>query len=199
MRTCKTINGKLVWDPPFTKAEEAANRRKFAEMCETRTAPNLNGVNENYLRGQVIHHGIGHLPMFMQQQIIGQAKAAGIDITGKVYRAGLADRRGSADPEAWVSDTGDVLAVCKRRNLSAEGIVNHKGHAVHTEDVPLADGIIKGLAREYVAKDPKLAKDPHELREMIVEKHGAPANKRSKGNIGKRHNIDAIPHPDDPD
>lgn len=175
-RTAKFIDGKMVYDPPLTKAEKAADAKRFAEMVSTRRAPGLNGTDRAFLEGDVIHHGLNNQAPFLQEQMVSQARKAGINITGKVYKAGLADQRGAADPQAWVSGIDDVLAVCKAKNLNCRGAVNHKAHEVPPKpDVPLAEKLIQEQAAEYVAKDPSWKKKPQELRQMIIDKHGSPS------------------------
>lgn len=175
-RTAKFIDGKMVYDPPLTKAEKAADANRFAEMVSTRKAPGLNGTDRAFLEGDVIHHGLQNQAPFMREHMVEQARKAGINITGKVYKSGLADQRGPADPMAWVGGTDDVLAACKAKNLNCRGSVNHKGHELPPKpDVLLAESLIKEQAAEYVAQNPEWKRKPEELRQMIIEKHGTPS------------------------
>jgi hypothetical protein len=55
------------------------------------------------------------------------AEQAGFSTNGKWYCSGLASYPG--DPDGWVGGRDDVLAVCKRKNLTIlDGYVTHKGH-----------------------------------------------------------------------
>jgi putative FmdB family regulatory protein len=49
---------------------------------------------------------------------VGTAERAGVSVNGKVYLHGLA--RFAGDPEAWVSDLGDVDRVARRRGMGCE-------------------------------------------------------------------------------
>lgn len=181
-RTAKFIGGKMVYDPPLTAAEKAADAKRFAEMVETRQAPGLNGTDRAFLEGDVINHGLSNQAPFMREQMVLQAKKAGINITGKVYKSSLADQRGAADPMAWVGGVDDVLTACKAKNLNCRGSVNHRAREMPPKaDVPLAENLIREQAAEYVQKDPSWKDKPGELRQMIIEKHGAPSKfKRPK-------------------
>lgn len=179
-RTAKFIGGKMVYDPPLTDAEKAADAKRFTEMVSTRRAPGLNGTDRAFLEGDVIHHGLQDKTPAMARHMVKKAREAGINITGKVYKSSLADQRGAADPMAWVGGTDDVLAACKAKNLICRGSVNYEGTPPPpTPDCPLSDRIIKETARSYIAADPTWASKPHELCEMIIDKHGAPAKGRS--------------------
>lgn len=179
-------NGK--WEPPFTPDELAAKERAFALMCETRQAPIMVGSERAFLADVGFrHHGLEDHPVWLQHQIVSQAKRAGIAVDGKRYFGGLADHRGPADPGAWCATQQDYLDTVKRRNLNAVsgcgiGGVNHQGVlAPPPPDVDLAPDIVNRLAKEYVAKDPDLARKPaQEVKEMVIDKHGARKSKSVK-------------------
>ena len=195
-RIAKFVNGKCIYDPPFTPEEEAENRRKFVEMCQARRAPMMKGSDRAYLEGQVINHGLGDSPRWLADRYVAQAKRAGIDITGKIYRSGLADGRGPADPEAWVGSGDDFLGVCKRRHKSAVGLLNYQAEPQpEPETVPLSEQAISELVPRYLAEDPDWARKPRELREHIVDRHGAPAKKRRhvKSLERMRKKLDMVP------
>jgi len=100
---------------------------------------------------------------------VKDAKAAGININGKHYVAGLADKRGWKDPEAWVSNNDDITTVARKRNLSVSGSVNHEGRAVPPKRKVLSEKIIKEETRHMKKKFPKASKE--ELRERVINKH----------------------------
>lgn len=105
-----------------------------------------------------------------------KAEAAGVSTTGKIYLSGLA--RFSGDPEAWVSDRGDVQrAVEKRPGWSCEGAVTTAAPPIDQEPkkVRMHPRIVKRIAKQMIAADPALAKKPaEEIKEMVIDKHGAP-------------------------
>lgn len=156
------------------------NTPQFAAMIAMRQPPGTKGTDRALLEGDIIHHGLQHYPDWFKEMAIGRARKAGIDVAGKVYKSGLADSRGPECPDAWVGGTDDILRVCKKRNLSCRGIVNYTGHDTPpTPDVPLAEDLIQESIPDMLMQEPKLAKDPVQLREAIIEKHGAPAAKRA--------------------
>lgn len=182
IRTLKKIDGQLVWEPPYTDAELKAKRSLFGDMCQSRIAPGGNGTDRTFMNDRdVRNHGLNdRMPPWMAEMYVRQAKAAGIDIAGKVYKGSLADGRGPACPDAWVGSTSDVLSVAKRRGLRVEGIVNYDDgiEPEPTPDVPMAEDLIQDKARQFIAADPNWKrKKPQELREAVIDAHGAPATR----------------------
>jgi hypothetical protein len=193
-RTATLVGGVMVYDPPYTDEELRAQALSFQEMLKSRRAPVMKGSDRAFLEGDVIHHGLQGIRRDMAEHMVAEARRAGINITGKVYKGGLADQRGPADPEAWVGSTDDVLAVCKRKKLRCNGIVHYEPPpAPPPPDVPLAPHIVEDLAREYIAEDPDLSRKPiQEIREMVIDKHGTPSKFR---NPPKKKSYDDVPDP----
>lgn len=187
-RTAQMVAGKLVYTPPFTAAEEAHNKKLFEEICYTKQAPGTQGTDRAFLEGHH-NHGFDREPEWMQYMILNKAKMAGVQTQGKVYKGGLADARGPADPRAWVSDTHDVKKVCEERNYDCRGAVTAKGELVERPpDVPLAEKLIEGITADYLEKDPDLKRKPkQEVREMVIATHGTPAKFKGPSKLkGKR-------------
>jgi len=180
-RTAKFVNGKMVWEPPFTPAEQAEREASFNAMVASGIPPAYPGSEKTFLHGASINHGLADHPSWMQEGMIRMAHEAGINTHGKVYKGGIADGRGPRDPEAWVSTMQDVLDVAKRRNLTIKsgagiGGVNHEGVLMPPPpDVALNPRIVKTKMQEMIANNPELATaDKRELAEQIIDKHGAP-------------------------
>lgn len=95
-----------------------------------------------------------------------EARAAGVNVNGKVYLSSLAAFPG--DPRAWVSDRGDVQRVCEERGWSCEGAVTVKPRSSLNgppQGPAVADDLVDRAVAEAVARDPGLAeKDPGEVR-----------------------------------
>ena len=109
---------------------------------------------------------------------LNMAKQVGISTAGKYYVGALGR---PTDPMAWVSTVDDAKDVCKAKNLTASGLVNHKGHEATYKKVRMAKDISDRLVREKLASDPSLAakcaKDPqklHRVQAEVVDRH-APA------------------------
>lgn len=112
-----------------------------------------------------------------QEKILQHAQAAGISTQGKYYVSGLG---GYDDPGAWVSTTDDVLSVCRDRNYTATGGVQHQGYVEPPKVIPLAEDLIEESIAEELADDPALAeryrRNPRKvrpgLREKVIAKYG---------------------------
>ena len=126
-------------------------------------------------------HRMEHMPAWQQKKYFAAAKAAGINIQGKYFMSGL----GAPDnPDAWQADPDGVLEVCKRRNLTCEGQVNHQGYETAPKQVALADDLVDEMVRHECRQDESLnqkcRKDQAELtrlRGLVKEKYGRPKSK----------------------
>jgi len=162
-----------VLDRGHDAAETYRNALKFGErwalMVATQTPPGTRGTDRAFMEGRLNDQWLDDMPKRQAQRILSEARAAGISTTGKQYVGGIADLRAHRDPEAWVDSTADVLRVARKRNLTVEGIVNHKGH----QEAPKAPVLNERIVREDLKHYKKLhpGKSTAELREMIVNKH----------------------------
>lgn len=148
-------------------------------MCAMQVPPGTKGTDRAFQEGRLDGSWLDKMPAHQAQRIVREAKAAGIDITGKQYISGLADKRGHMDPMAWVSDTADVKKVAKAKNLNVQGIVNHQ--AVEMPPAPkisLNPRIARRLAAEEMARNPGLKRQ--EAIERIKERHLPSWKKRGK-------------------
>lgn len=143
---------------------------KWCEMVVFQQAPGVKGSDRSFMEGRYNNQQLDKMPKDHAQNIVTLAKRAGINVSGKYYCSGLADSRGIQDPEAWVDGAGDILRVARKRNLTVEGSVTHKGIQEAPKRKALSERLTKELAREEKARNPKL-KDG-ELREMVVAKYG---------------------------
>lgn len=142
---------------------------RWAEMVATRTPPGTKGTDRAFLEGRQNNQQLDDLPKRQAQYMVREAKRAGINISGKHYVAGIADKRGWRDPAAWVSSNDDVLRVAHARRLAVSGTVNYDpGPAPITPKV-LSESIIKDEMKKELRKNPKANKG--ELREKIIDKH----------------------------
>lgn len=183
-RQANYIDGKWVYDPPLTPAEEAADAARFRDLCSARQAPGTMGTDRAFLEGHH-SHGFTTEPEWMRNEILKKAKAAGVVTQGKKYVGGLADARGCRDPRAWVSDTGEAVKVMEERNLGSTGLIKRKIRESEPQpDIPLAEKHIQSIDRDKAREDPNwLRKPKQERREAIIDVHGAPAKRRGKRKI----------------
>lgn len=144
---------------------------KWAEMCALQQPPGVRGTDRAVMQGRNNQEWLNEMPPHQARKILREAKAAGINVSGRFYMSGLADKRAHRDPAAWIDSGADILRVAKERNLTVQGIVEHKGTPVPPPKRPL---LSERLTREMMAREkkfhPKLKKQ--ELREMVQHKYG---------------------------
>lgn len=150
---------------------------RWALMCALQCPPGTKGTDRAFNEGRLCQEQFNDMPKLMAQRMLREARAAGIDPTGKQYMGGLADKRAHCDPEAWVDSTADIVRVARKRNLTVEGIVSHQGTPVPPQRQPLSERVIREEMRHYRKLHPKMKAG--ELREMIINKHAHP-KKRTK-------------------
>jgi len=150
---------------------------RWALMTALRQPPGTRGTDRAFMQGRLDGNWMDGIPPRQAKKMVREAKAAGIDISGKYYMGGLADRRGHLDPEAWIDSVGDIKRVARKRNLNVSGIVNIEGHEVEPTKPALNQKIVNRLAKQAMASNPKLTKA--EAVSLVKQKH-APAWKRPK-------------------
>lgn len=142
---------------------------RWAEMVATKTPPGTKGTDRAFLEGRQNNQQLDDLPKRQAQYMVREAKRAGINISGKHYVAGIADKRGWRDPAAWVSSNDDVLRVAQKRRLAVSGTVNYDPGPAPIKPKLLSESIIKDEMKKELRKNPKANKG--ELREKIIDKH----------------------------
>lgn len=142
---------------------------KWAAMVALQQPPGAKGTDRAFQEGRNAGNQWDELPPRQAKKMIKEARAAGIDISGKQYVSGLANKLGHCDPMAWVSDLSDVKRVAKARNLNVTGMVNMEATELPIVRHDLNPRIAKELAKKEIAKNPKLS-----MRDAIAkvkEKH----------------------------
>jgi hypothetical protein len=161
----------------YIRMVNAGQSPRFAEMCALQQPPGTQGTDRAFMQGRLDGNWMDGLPPRMAKKMAREAKAAGINVNGKYYLGGLADKRGHMDPSAWVDSVGDIKRVAKARNLNVSGICNVEGHEVEPVRAALNPKIVNKLAKQAMASDPKLTRQ--EAVRQVKEKH-SPSWKRSK-------------------
>jgi len=88
--------------------------------------------------------------------------------------SGLSDKRGPADPDAWVDSVGDVKRVAEKKNLTVRGVIDRDGEPVPPPPTKrLSERLTKEMMKHERRVDPK-AKEMKagELREKVQHKYG---------------------------
>jgi len=160
----------------FVRLRSEGATERWALMCALQQPPGLKGTDSSFMTGRMNNQQLDDMPKDHAQNIVTLAKRAGINVSGKYYASGLADKRGVADPRAWVSSADDIRRVAIERNLSVTGAVEHKGIP---EDRPQSKPLSERLTRELMQRERKHHPNMKagELREMVVSRFGRKVKK----------------------
>jgi hypothetical protein len=151
--------------------------RQWAVMVALQRPPGTKGTDRSFMEGRMNNQQLDAMPPLQARWLAAEARAAGIDISGKYYCGGLADRRGWRDPEAWVSSVDDVRRVAVKRRRKVEGSVNYDPGPSPPKRVRLAKSIIADEVRKLRTTNPRT--DIRELRDRVIEKHAYKAKGRN--------------------
>jgi len=144
---------------------------RLAEMLALQQPPGVQGTDRTLMEGRLNNEQFDKMPKDHAQNMITLAKRAGINPTGKYYSAGLADKRGPADPAAWIDSVHDVKRVAAERNLSVTGAVEHKGIPVpRPKSKPLSERLTREMMKAEAKRKPSMKQG--ELREYVIDKYG---------------------------
>lgn len=146
---------------------------RFAEMCALQQPPGVKGTDRAFMQGRSNQQWLDDMPKDHAQRLLREARQAGINVSGRFYMSGLADKRGHLDPAAWVDSVQDIKKVAKQRNLTVQGIVDQKGDAVPPPKPKLlSDRLTRKMMREERQRNPGLKMSNGDLREMVQHKYG---------------------------
>ncbi len=149
---------------------------RWAEMCALRKPPGVKGSDRAVMQGRYAEQWLDDLPKDQARRITREARAAGINISGKYYCSGLADKRGHCDPAAWIDSAADIKRVAVQRNLTVRGIVEHRAEPMpRPASKPLSERLIREMSAVERKRHP--GKSKGELRELVIDKY-APKWKR---------------------
>ena len=155
----------------YEKMIKEGQTPRFAEMCALQIAPGLKGTDRSLMQGRYNNEQFDKMPKDHAQNIITLARRAGINPNGKYYAAGLADKRRDQDPAASIDTANDVTNVARKRNLTVEGAVNHRGRKMpRPKSPPLSQNLTKEMIQVEKKKHPTMKHG--ELKEMVQEKYG---------------------------
>lgn len=151
---------------------------RWAEMCALQQPPGVKGADRSFMQGRYSENWLDDMPKDQAQRITREARAAGINISGKFYASGLADSRAHCDPAAWVDSIGDVKRVAQQRNLSVAGAVDHKPVELpRAKSKPLSDRLIREFSKIESKRHP--GKKAGEIREIVIDKYAPKWRKRN--------------------
>ena len=148
---------------------EDGQTESWALMCALQQPPGANQTDRAFLEGRQNGEWLNNLPPRQAKRMLAMARSSGVNPAGKVYFGGIADKRGPADPKAWVSDAGDVKRVAEERGMDVTGAVNHKaGGRPLEKKTKIAKDILARETRREMAADRKLSKQ--EAREKARDR-----------------------------
>jgi hypothetical protein len=132
----------------------------FAEMAACQMPPGTKGSDRAFMQGRMDGSWMNSMPKPLADRMVRQARAAGINTTGKFYMGGLADKRRHMDPEAWVDSVDDVRRVARKRNLEVRGIVDYTPPEQEPKkSVDIAPDILEENVRKELKKDPQASRE----------------------------------------
>lgn len=142
---------------------------RFAAMVALQQPPGTKGTDRAFMEGRLNNQQLNDMPARQAKYVADEAKKAGINISGKYYCGGLADKRGWRDPKAWVGSNDDVLRVAKARRMAVAGTVNYDPGPAPPQRKLISDSIVNDAVRREKQKNPSAS--AKELREKVIEKH----------------------------
>jgi hypothetical protein len=151
----------------YTRALPHGDR--FAAMVALQAPPGTKGTDRAFMQGRLNNEQLNDMPSRQAKYVAAEAKRAGIDISGRYYCGGVADKRGWRDPQAWVGGNDDVLRVAKARRMIVEGSVNYDPGPSPPQRKLISESIVQDEIQKAKRKDPTAKVG--ELREKVIEKH----------------------------
>jgi hypothetical protein len=149
---------------------------KWAAMVATQTPPGTSGTDRAFMEGRMNNQQLDDMPVRQAKYVAAEAKKAGINISGKYYVGGLADKRGWQDPAAWVSNNDEVLKVAHARRLAVSGTVNYDPGPADPKRKLISESIVRDEVAKAKRKNP--GAKASDLRERVIEKHAYRAKGR---------------------
>ena len=143
----------------------------MADMLASRSFPGTKGTDRAFWQGREFGGA-----QFQDRPLVGQhhlamAERAGVNVAGKVYNGTMA--RYPGDPEAWVSNLGDVKDICERRGWEAEGAITVKAPryaAREPQPYRVADDLVERYVNEAIDDNPDLAPKRAAVKEELASK-----------------------------
>jgi hypothetical protein len=162
----------------YRKMIQAGNTHRFAEMCALQSPPGTKGTDRAVMERRYDGQWLDKMPKHQALRIVNEARAAGVNISGKYYMSGLADKRGHCDPAAWIESAADIRKVARERNLNVRGIVDHEAVKMEPRKSPaLSERLVREMSKKEMRANPKLSKG--EARELVLDKY-VPRHKKKK-------------------
>jgi hypothetical protein len=164
------------YDAVETYKKALPHGERWAEMCALQIAPGTKGLDRTFMSGRMNNQQLDEMPPETAKWMVKEAREAGINISGKYYCGGVADKRRWRDPEAWVSSSDDILRVARKRRLAVSGTVNYDPGPAAPKRKLINEKIVAEEVKKELRKNPRAKAG--EVRERIIDKHAYKAKGR---------------------
>lgn len=165
---------KVRYEPPLPQSEIRRGRNNIGEAMKSRKFPGVKTENSFFSNRGTLADQFKDDPEFLQQIIEG-AKAKGYNPNpNDVYLQSVA--REDGDPDAFISQAdglSKVRKVCEQRGLYCEEAGTVRKEVAPPKPIALADDLVAEKVAEYKSNPEFAGKPDGELREFVIEKHGA--------------------------
>lgn len=167
-------DGEVSYDPPIPKSEIRRGRNNIGEVMKSRTFPGMKTENNFFSNRGTLEQQFKDDPQFLQEIIEG-AKADGYTPNpNDVYISQIARKTG--DRRAFISQAegvSKIRKVCEEEKLHCEALGTSMPEVAPKKKVKLAEPLVQEKMAEY-KQNPEFSKmKDGELREFVVDKHGA--------------------------
>jgi hypothetical protein len=143
----------------YRRSIAAGASERFAEMVALSQPPGTKGTDRAFMQGRYAAEWLNQMPKQQADRMVREARAAGINTSGRFYMGGLADKRGHLDPEAWIDSTADIVRVAKKRDLEVHGIVDYvPPEKPPPKPVDINPKILREHVRKEMKANPKLSR-----------------------------------------
>lgn len=173
-RMIQQKDGSIIYDPPLPKSEIARGRNNIGEMIRAKSFPGLKTESNFFSNRGTLEQQFKDDPEFLQEIIAG-AQADGYNPNpNDVYVSQIARKTG--DRKAFVSQADGVSKirkVCEEQKLHCEELGTERYEVAPKAPVKLADDLVQQKVAEYKSHPEFSRMKDQELREFVVEQHGA--------------------------
>lgn len=166
--------GSISYDPPIPKSEIKRGRKNIGEMIAERRFPGVSTENTFFSNRGTLDQQFKDDPEFLQEIIAGAQADGYTPNPNDVYISQLARKPG--DKRAFVSQADGVSKirkVCEENRLYCDEVGTEKYDVTPKAKVKLAEDLVQSEMAKYKS-DPEFSRmGDQELREFVVDQHGA--------------------------
>ncbi len=166
--------GEAIYDPPLSKTEIDRGQKNMREMLAERKFPGVKTESTFFNGRGTLDQQFKDDPWYLERIIEG-ARARGYEPNpNDVYLTQLAD--GDGDPAAFISQAdgmSKIRKVCESKRLYCEDVGTERYDVTPAPPIRLAEELVQEKMTEYRSDPEHSMMSDQELREFVVDKHGA--------------------------